>query len=202
MLKCQSELFQPSLKLVDGLKMNTKEELKRMAKILLLPVPTKLHKDEYVTYFAEAVLTCPEMWLSRLTHYELALLDKLVKAGSGSYVECTNSFLVTTLETLSFIATDCSHMDESKVRYMICDELREAVAPYLNKLLTSQKQSVRFMIEQYACGIVNLYGFLSYSDLLYILVGYLQHSVTKEEIADSLANSALIQRLTFEVEDG
>ena len=202
MLKCQSELFQPSLKLVDGLKMNTKEELKRMAKILLLPVPTKLHKDEYVTYFAEAVLTCPEMWLSRLTHYELALLDKLVKAGSGSYVECTNSFLVTTLETLSFIATDCSHMDESKVRYMICDELREAVAPYLNELLTSQKQSVRFMIEQYACGIVNLYGFLSYSDLLYILVGYLQHSVTKEEIADSLANSALIQRLTFEVEDG
>ena len=202
MLKCQSELFQPSLKLVDGLKMNTKEELKRMAKILLLPVPTKLHKDEYVTYFAEAVLTCPEMWLSRLTHYELVLLDKLVKAGSGSYVECTNSFLVTTLETLSFIATDCSHMDESKVRYMICDELREAVAPYLNKLLTSKKQSVRFMVEQYACGIVNLYGFLSYSDLLYILVGYLQHSVTKEEIADSLANSALIQRLTFEVEDG
>ena len=104
MLKCQSELFQPSLKLVDGLKMNTKEELKRMAKILLLPVPTKLHKDEYVTYFAEAVLTCPEMWLSRLTHYELALLDKLVKAASGSYVECTNSFLVTSLETLSFIA--------------------------------------------------------------------------------------------------
>ena len=76
MLKCQSELFQPSLKLVDGLKMNTKEELKRMAKILLLPVPTKLHKDEYVTYFAEAVLTCPEMWLSRLTHYELALSDE------------------------------------------------------------------------------------------------------------------------------
>nr|WP_320974530.1 SEC-C metal-binding domain-containing protein [Bacteroides sp.] len=202
MLKCQSELFQPSLKLVDGLKMSTKEELKRMAKILLLPVPTKLRKDEYVTYFAEAVLTCPEMWLSRLTHYELVLLDKLVKAGSGSYVECKNSFLETTLETLSFIATDCNHMDESKVRYMICDELREAVAPYLSKLLTSKKQSVRFMIEQYACGIVNLYGFLSYSDLLYILVGYLQHSATREEIADSLANSALIQRLTFEVEDG
>ena len=28
-------------------------------------------------------------------------------------------------------------MDESKVRYMICDELREAVAPYLNKLSVS-----------------------------------------------------------------
>lgn len=58
-------------------------------------------------------------------------------------------------------------MDESKVRYMICDELREAVAPYLNKLLTSQKQSVRFMIEQYACGIVNLYGFLLFGLIVY-----------------------------------
>ena len=55
MLKCQSELFQPSLKLVDGLKMNTKEELKRMAENFAFTVPTKLHKDEYVTYFAEAV---------------------------------------------------------------------------------------------------------------------------------------------------
>ena len=89
MLKCQSELFQPSLKLVDGLKMNTKEELKRMAKILLLPVPTKLHKDEYVTYFAEAVLTCPEMWLSRLTHYELALTPGGPASRSWRWSGCT-----------------------------------------------------------------------------------------------------------------
>ena len=202
MIRCQSELFQSSVKLVDGLKMNTKEDLKQMAKILLLSVPTKLRKDEYAEFLAEAVLACPDMWLPRLTHYELTLLDKLVKAGSGSYVECKKSFLVTTLETFSFIATDCNHMDESKVRYMICDELRETVAPYLNKLLTSEKQAVRFMIEQYAYGLVNLYGFLSYSDLLYTLVDYLQNSATKEEIAECLANSALIQRLTFELKDG
>lgn len=201
MLRCQSELFQSSVKLKDGLKMNTKEELKQMAKILLLPVPTKLRKDEYATYFAEAVLACPDMWLSRLTHYELTLLDELVKAGADSYVECENSFIESTLETLSFLATDCNHLDKSKVRYMICDELREAVAPYLNQMLTSKKQAVRFMIEQYAYGIVNLYGFLPYLDLLEMLVGYLKDSVTKEEIADSLANSALIQRFTFEIVD-
>ena len=56
MIRCQSELFQSSVKLVDGLKMNTKEDLKQMAKILCLHVPTKLRKDEYATYFAEAVL--------------------------------------------------------------------------------------------------------------------------------------------------
>lgn len=89
MIRCQSELFQSSVKLVDGLKMNTKEDLKQMAKILCLPVPTKLRKDEYATYFAEAVLACPDMWLPRLTQYELTLLDKLVKAGTDTYV-CRN----------------------------------------------------------------------------------------------------------------
>lgn len=202
MIRCQSELFQSSVKLVDGLKMNTKEDLKQMAKILCLPVPTKLRKDEYATYFAEAVLACPDMWLPRLTQYELTLLDKLVKAGTDTYVETTNSFMVSTLEILSFVATDTCHLEESKVRYMICDELREAVAPYLNNYLTSEKQAIRFMVEQYAYGIINLYGYLSYFDLLSMLVDYLQDSVTKREIADSLANSALIQRLTFEAVDG
>ena len=36
--------------------MNTKEDLKQMAKILCLPVPTKLRKDEYATNVADAVL--------------------------------------------------------------------------------------------------------------------------------------------------
>lgn len=183
------------------MKVNTKEELKQMAKILGLPIPTKLRKDEYATCFAEAVLTYPEMWLPRLTHFELTLLERLVKAGADSYIECTNLLMVSTLDILSFIITDCSRLEACKVRYMICDELREAVAPYLNNLLTSKKQAVRFMIEQYAYGIINLYGFLSYSDLVEMLTGYLQDSVTKEEIADSLANSVLIQRLSFEMVD-
>lgn len=55
MLRYKSELFRSSVKLVDGLKMNIKEDLKGMAKILYLSIPTKLRKDEYATYFAEAV---------------------------------------------------------------------------------------------------------------------------------------------------
>ena len=59
MIRCQSELFQSSVKLVDGLKMNTKEDLKQMAKILCLPVPTKLRKDEYATSVSYTHLTLP-----------------------------------------------------------------------------------------------------------------------------------------------
>ena len=79
MLKCQSELFQPSLKLVDGLedeyKRGIKEDGENFGFYLFLPSCTRMS----ITLFCRSCLTCPEMWLSRLTHYELALLDKLVE---------------------------------------------------------------------------------------------------------------------------
>lgn len=44
MLKCHSELFKSSVKLADGLRLSTKEELKDIAQLLLLSVPSKLRK--------------------------------------------------------------------------------------------------------------------------------------------------------------
>lgn len=41
MLKCHSELFKSSVKLADGLRLSTKEELKDVAQLLLLPIPSK-----------------------------------------------------------------------------------------------------------------------------------------------------------------
>ena len=90
MLKCHSELFKSSVKLADGLRLSTKEELKDVAQLLLLPIPSKLRKEEYVSCLAEAVLTCPDIWIPQLTHYEWLLLQKLVKAGANTYVEEPN----------------------------------------------------------------------------------------------------------------
>lgn len=201
MIRSKSERSQTATKLVDCLKMNTKEELKDMAKMLYLPIPTKLRKDEYAAYFAKAVLACPDMWLPRLTHYELLLLDQLVKAEAGTYVEGPDMLIINTLELLSFILVNDDYLQKGKLRYMICDDLREAVAPYINNYLTSEKQATRLMIEQYAYGIINLYGLMSYVELLELLYEYLRDSVGKNEIADSLANSILIQRCSFEMVD-
>ena len=41
MLKCHSELFKSSVKLADGLRLSTKEELKGVAQLLLLPIPSQ-----------------------------------------------------------------------------------------------------------------------------------------------------------------
>ena len=134
MLKCHSELFKSSVKLADGLRLSTKEELKDVAQLLLLPIPSKLRKEEYVSCLAEAVLTCPDIWIPQLTHYEWLLLQKLVKAGANTYVEEPNMIMTSTLELLSFVATDRG-LNGDKIRYMICDELREAVAPHIDKFL-------------------------------------------------------------------
>lgn len=201
MLRCKSELFQSSIKLVDILKYSTKEHLKEMSGMVRLPIPTKLRKDEYATYFAEAVLLSPDMWLPQLTHYELELLDQLVKAGPNSSIEAVLPLMPTMLEDLSFILTDNYHIEDGKIRYMICDELREAVAPYLNEYLTSEKQSVRSKVVQYTLGIINLYGFLSYNDLYTLLDFFLNDEVTKREIANAISTSALIQSLTFDTID-
>ena len=142
MLKCHSELFKSSVKLADGLRLSTKEELKDVAQLLLLPIPSKLRKEEYVSCLAEAVLTCPDIWIPQLTHYEWLLLQKLVKAGANTYVEEPNMIMTSTLELLSFVATDRG-LNGDKIRYMICDELREAVAPHIDKFLTSTEENSR-----------------------------------------------------------
>lgn len=197
MLQCKSELFRSSIKLVEALKINTKEELKDMAHILWLSIPTKLRKAEYAGCLASAVLSCPDMWLPRLTRYELTLLEKLVKAGPDAYVEEPYPFFTTTLEGLSFVVVDRRYAEEGKVRYMICDELREAVAPHLNAVLTSPKRENGFRVEQYACGLLNLYGYLEYTDLVGLLGDCLQKSVPGEEITACLTYSALLERFSF-----
>ena len=130
MLKCHSELFKSSVKLADGLRLSTKEELKDIAQLLLLPVPSKLRKEEYVSCLAEAVLTCPDIWISQLTHYEWLLLQKLVKAGANTYVEEPNMIMTSTLELLSFVAVECS-LNGDKIRYMIVMSCVKRLLPIL-----------------------------------------------------------------------
>lgn len=199
MLRCKSEKFRSSAKLVDGLKVNTKEDLKNIAQLLCLSIPSKLRKEEYAAYMAEAVLNCPTSWLPQLTRYELILLQNLVKAGPDTYIEAPNILMTTALETLSLVITDYDYVSEGKIRYMICDELREAVASHVDEYLMSKEQEIHFTIEQYVLGIVNLYGFLPYTEMLRLLDDYLQDSVTKKEIAHTLSESILIRHHMFEM---
>ncbi|MDD3036656.1 SEC-C metal-binding domain-containing protein [Bacteroides sp.] len=172
-----------------------------MAKNFFISIPSKLRKEEYATYFAEAVLNNPNIWLTQLTQYELILLQKLVKAGPDTYIEELDGLMLTTLEVMSLVVVERNFSQGGKVRYMICDELREAISYDIAKYLSSKEQEIRFLVEQHACGILNLYGLMTYNKMLELLKGHLRNSVTDHEINESLTNSVLIRRLTFEIVD-
>lgn len=198
MINFNSSTPHSSIKLVDAFKINTKEELKDISKLLRISVSSKLRKEEYSATLARKVLSNPEAWLSRLTYYELTLLQKLVHAGPENFVEEPDFLIESTLEYLSLVFVDRSFsMDEGKVRYIICDELRESIAPHLDKVLATEEQTSHFMIEQYANGILNLYGCLHYEVFNNILCEYLHDILPKATILETVASSMLIQGNTF-----
>ncbi|WP_071145641.1 hypothetical protein [Bacteroides ihuae] len=196
MLSLKSDFSHPSVKFVDVLKLKSKEDLKNVADLLGVLIPSKLRKGEYAMNLAEAMLCCPKEWLTQLTRPELMLLQRLVDAGSG-YVEDSVVFTRSTLGSFSLVIIDHYSAQEGKVRYMLYDELRKAIAPHINDVLSSKEQITRFTVEQYAHGIVNLYGFSPYLKVMDLLNGYLKTSITEEEISESLEKSLLIKRFIF-----
>ena len=201
MLSAKSDKFSSSVKFADTLKLNTKEGLKDIASLLKISIPSKLRKEEYAMALAEAFLLFPKEWLTLLTQYELLLLRKLVDAGPEACAEESGIFAGNSLEPLSIAVVVDYSAEEGKVSYMICDELREAIAPHIDEVLSSKEQAVRFTVEQYAYGIINLYGFIPYLKMVELLNEYLQDSVTNAEIIRSIEKSSLIEHLTFDLVD-
>lgn len=199
MLQCKSEYFRSSTKLVNGFMINTKEDLKEMAKMVDLSIPAKLRKAEYASQFADAILSCPEIWLAQLPRYELTLLQKLIDAGPNTYIEEPQTFFTTALETLSLVVTDYDYEEAGEIRYMICDELREVIAPHVTNMLTSKERENRYMIEQYMLGIINLFGFQSYQEVVKQLNEYIKDPQAKKEIPAVLSESILIRQYVFDL---
>lgn len=200
MIDFDSTNFHSSIRLADGLRINLKDELRDIAKLLRISVPFKLRKNEYIETLVDKVLADPEAWLSRLSRNELILLRKLVDAGPEAYVEETDFLYESTLEYLDFIFIDrFTPLEYERVRYMICDEVRESIAPHLDKVLAKGEQTFYFVVEQYAHGLLNLYGFLRYSVLDKMLCEYLHNLVPEAKIAEALALSMLIQNNTFDM---
>lgn len=201
MIRCKSEYFRSSTKLVDGLCVNTKEDLKEIANLLVVSIPTKLRKHEYAENLADAILTCTSIWLPQLTRYELTLLQKLVNAGPNTYIESPNTKMTTALEKLCLVVSDYDYVKNGVIRHMICDELREVIAPHIDSLLNSRELETQHLIEQYLLGIINLYGLLPNMEILRMLDDYLQGSDIKEQISSSLIKSILYRDYTFNMVD-
>lgn len=201
MICCKSEQFRSSAKFLSGLIINTKEDLKEIAFLLGVSIPTKLRKNEFAESLADAILSDPDIWLPQLTRYELTILQKLVNAGPNTYIESSYVSMTTALESLTLVISDYDYVKEGKIRYMICDELRESIAPHVDNLLNSQELKTHHLIEQYMLGIINLYGLLPLAEMIKLLKEYLKDSEISGQISHTLDNSILLRQYTFKMVD-
>lgn len=201
MICCKSEQFRSSAKFLSGLIINTKEDLKEIAFLLGVSIPTKLRKNEFAESLADAILSDPDIWLPQLTRYELTILQKLVNAGPNTYIESSYASMTTALESLTLVISDYDYVKEGKIRYMICDELRESIAPHVDNLLNSQELKTYHLIEQYMLGIINLYGLLPLAEMIKLLKEYLKDSEISGQISHTLDNSILLRQYTFKMVD-
>ena len=197
MVECDSDYFCSSDDLVWNLTVNTKSDLVNIAKLLGVSIRSSLKKDDYVDTLSEVILACPDKWLCQLTHYELVLLQKLVKAGPNTYVEEPNPQYDLMLSITSLIITD--QKAPGKVRYMICDDLREAIASYLDAALAEKEKETQIGIEEIALGILNLYGILPFAELADKVCLILSGAVTRAEVMQQLQKSLLMKYLVLDV---
>ena len=148
------KLFTPhwgstSVKLADLLKSQEKQDLVYSAYSLHLSVSEKLKTNDFAETLAKEVLTSANKWVGGLPQYDLIFLSKLVDAGPNNFVEEPNLLPVSMLQLSSIIiCEECSDEKECR-RFMICDELREAVAPYVHAELHSEENVQRFVFEKY-----------------------------------------------------
>ena len=181
------KLFTPhwgstSVKLADLLKSQEKQDLVYSAYSLHLSVSEKLKTNDFAETLAKEVLTSANKWVGGLPQYDLMFLSKLVDAGPNNFVEEPNLLPVSMLQLSSIIiCEECSDEKECR-RFMICDELREAVAPYVHAELHSEKNAQRFVFEKYVLGLMNLYGAVTVVDLFSLLSNFSKKEITDDVI--------------------
>lgn len=203
MLRTNSENYRSDTKLVDAFSVETKKAIVSMAKILGFSIPTKLCKKDFVEAMVATIVETPDLLLSKLSYYELILLKRLVEAEPNQYIEEPAPICNICLQSTNLVAFDDLGGRNSRIRYMICDEFREAIAPFLDHYLTSPDYTRRYQFEQFILGVLNLYGIVTYQQLYKVLDRYEnEFPLSIGDVNDYMQNSTLIKSLTISVDDG
>lgn len=203
MLRIKSENYKPETKLVDTFRVETKKVVVEMAGRLGFSIPEKLCKKRFIETMVATIVGSPDVLLSKLSYYELILLKRLVEAGPNQYIEEPAPVCNICLQSTNLVFFDDLGDGNSRIRYMICDEFREAIAPFLDHYLTSPIYARRYQLEQFILGVLNLYGIVTYPLLYEMMDAYEdEFPLSLGDVNDYMQNSTWINSLKINVDDG
>ena len=175
----------------------TKDTLRDWALVLGLKVPANLKKADFAERLEQQILEHPEIWLPRLTRYELELMQSLVKAGKNGSVSDKMPMDGINADDMCLMTSHKDEDDHTTWHYTMPNALRTAVEPYLDKILADPIYKKYFDLQQYVLGIMMLYGLVP-SELMFVLmrrytIECQYDDQTEEIICKMLFNSLLVQ---------
>lgn len=182
----------------DILNRNTILELKGLAQWLNVPLSSKLKKDGIVDCLYHFFMDDVTVWIRRLPLYEVKLLRSLALSGTASSIEEYNFWSFTCLEDLGLIISEYSEKEDLKVRFFISQELQKALQTVdWEAILTDPVQLMKYEMEHYAYGLLNLYGLLLMQDTLETVYALMDQKLTMDQILDFFEDSLGLRNLIY-----
>lgn len=128
-------------------------------------------QDEAAEAVSKEILKHPKHFLQRLLAFEMEIVKAIVKAGSGKAVQFRQSDTIIPMCLLN-VANIYTDVQNEKTIVWMADDLRESIAPYIDKVAESEEYVTAKEFEQYVIGCLNLYGAMIEDELLELVADF------------------------------
>lgn len=168
----------------------TKDELVSISDLFDYSIPTKLRKADYINHLADKILNHPESWLKQLTLFELDVLQQLSKLPTDKGFTTLETFILFPFEE-SLCVISIPNADDT-ITYFICNEVKDAIAPCIDRVIAEKRQLKTTEIEQLMIGYINLRGF---TEILALMMEVVKHypEILEDNPYEIINNSAFLR---------
>lgn len=191
MIYIQPEDFSPEFTLSGVMSFLTKKDLKACSELCGFNIPSSYRKPEFVSTLSASILYHIEYILGKIPYYEIDILQRILSNEGLSYLDFpkpSDTFLF--IEEAGFVLCNDDAGLSFHRKYMITDEVRNAISPVIDKVIEQRHLSRKDEFETLAVGILNIYGRVSVENLIVILEEITDQS--RETICSALEGSMLI----------
>lgn len=173
-----------------------KDDLINLSRLFNYEIPTKLKKADFLTALVDKLLSEPQSWLPYLTIFELKVLQKLAHTSPEDCVSSFDTFILFPIEEFKLVVSESD--GEGEIFYYISNELKTAIAPIIDVIVSQKERSVNTEIEQLMIGYCNLEGIYDMPGILAMAASQYPNK-SSEELFEVFEKSAFLRSITSEV---
>ena len=194
MKKCRSIRSLSKVDYILSVNMMSKKDLISVSSFMGLSIRQTLKKKEYADTLYHEVIENPRFWLSRVSLFELKLVQMLLDCKSGEAIRVEGHYLFCPSFPLKLLNIETYHEDH--VELFLPSDIAAAIVPCIDDVMAERCVPLSETIETIVIGLLNLYGSVELGDLMgrisYFLGGT---DEMNDAITAYLENSYLVQSM-------